>query len=119
MNSLMCAIKLVERCRKDMTRRLPKLLRLSLRNSFCGEEIMGELRIRFAQVPVSFARKIAQRESMRSRMLAAQCSICGKVVELERCKIDERGKPVHDECYIGKMTKGKDEKSHTGKQHQG
>ena len=28
------------------------------------------------------------------------CWLCGKTVELENCKTDERGRPVHEECYV-------------------
>jgi hypothetical protein len=28
------------------------------------------------------------------------CSICNESVELETAKIDENGKPVHEECYV-------------------
>jgi hypothetical protein len=28
------------------------------------------------------------------------CWICGKTLGLERCKVDEYGMPVHNECYI-------------------
>jgi hypothetical protein len=37
------------------------------------------------------------------------CWICGKPVQLESCKIDEHGLPVHEDCYIAKLAldKGK------------
>jgi hypothetical protein len=28
------------------------------------------------------------------------CSICNEFVELETAKIDESGKPIHEECYV-------------------
>jgi hypothetical protein len=31
------------------------------------------------------------------------CSICNEAVELETAKIDEAGKPVHEECYVQKI----------------
>lgn len=31
------------------------------------------------------------------------CAICNESVELETTKIDERGKPVHEECYLQKV----------------
>jgi hypothetical protein len=31
------------------------------------------------------------------------CAVCGKPVSLEDCKIDERGHPVHEECYVARM----------------
>ena len=30
------------------------------------------------------------------------CSLCSKVVELENCKTDERGRPVHEDCYVAR-----------------
>ncbi len=31
------------------------------------------------------------------------CSICNELVELETAKIDEDGKPTHEECYVQKV----------------
>lgn len=31
------------------------------------------------------------------------CSICGMPVQLESCKFDERGQPVHEDCYVAKL----------------
>jgi ribosome-binding protein aMBF1 (putative translation factor) len=33
------------------------------------------------------------------------CWICGRTVALEDCKVDERGLPVHDNCYVAKVTR--------------
>jgi hypothetical protein len=30
------------------------------------------------------------------------CSICNSPVSLETCNTDERGSPVHEECYVRK-----------------
>jgi hypothetical protein len=27
------------------------------------------------------------------------CAVCDRPVTLETCKVDEHGRPVHDECY--------------------
>ena len=32
------------------------------------------------------------------------CWICGNRVSLERCKIDEHGEAVHENCYVSKLT---------------
>ena len=32
------------------------------------------------------------------------CWICGKTVNLNDCKTDERGQPVHEECYVARLT---------------
>ena len=31
------------------------------------------------------------------------CWICGKAIDLEGCKVDEHGLPVHEPCYIAKV----------------
>jgi|HubBroStandDraft_6_1064221.scaffolds.fasta_scaffold69989_2 hypothetical protein len=31
------------------------------------------------------------------------CWICGRVVALETCKIDEHGLAVHESCYVTKI----------------
>jgi hypothetical protein len=28
------------------------------------------------------------------------CCICGRTVQLSSCKFDERGQPVHEDCYV-------------------
>jgi hypothetical protein len=33
----------------------------------------------------------------------ATCALCNSPVELETCKTDERGKPVHEACYVRKV----------------
>jgi hypothetical protein len=30
------------------------------------------------------------------------CWICGKIVDLNTCKTDEHGLPVHETCYVGR-----------------
>jgi len=32
-----------------------------------------------------------------------KCAICGKPITLERAKVSEEGKPVHEECFIAKI----------------
>ena len=29
-----------------------------------------------------------------------ECWICGRLMILEDCKSDDRGKPVHEDCYV-------------------
>ena len=31
------------------------------------------------------------------------CWLCGKDVDLRTCKIDEHGRPVHEDCYALKL----------------
>jgi hypothetical protein len=35
------------------------------------------------------------------------CSLCNEFVELETTKLDEFGKPVHEECYAQKVSRGR------------
>lgn len=39
------------------------------------------------------------------------CSICNESVELQTAKVDERGLPVHEECYVRKVSSKKAVKS--------
>jgi hypothetical protein len=34
--------------------------------------------------------------------MSRTCAVCNSPVELETCKVDERGKPVHEECYVAR-----------------
>jgi hypothetical protein len=34
---------------------------------------------------------------------SATCAICNKLCELTNCKIDEQGRPVHENCYAMKL----------------
>ena len=39
------------------------------------------------------------------------CWICGRPAELENCKIDEHGQPMHEHCYVAKLVSdGKEDK---------
>ncbi len=64
---------------------------------------MSASNLKFEQVPVELAKKVARREKMSSVSGESVCSICGKAVKLEQCKIDENGNPVHDHCYVKKV----------------
>ena len=43
-------------------------------------------------------------------MLMPTCSICGEPCSLDDCKIDERGRAVHEKCIVDKLTGKKDAK---------
>ncbi len=68
---------------------------------------MSASNLKFEEVPVEVARKVAQREKMISVSRESECSICGKAVKLEQCKVDENGNPVHDHCYVRKVRAGR------------
>ena len=36
----------------------------------------------------------------KSEKFTVSCSICGKPVPLRECKMDDYGRPVHENCYI-------------------
>ena len=41
------------------------------------------------------------------------CWICNKPVRLHDCKADDRGRPVHEECYVA-VTMGENIKKASG-----
>jgi hypothetical protein len=60
-------------------------------------------RVTFEQIPVELAKKIAQLEIQRATAGFASCAICGDPVELEKCKTNEFGKAVHQNCYVNSL----------------
>ena len=38
------------------------------------------------------------------KMKFPSCSVCNEPVELKTSKTDEKGKAVHEECYVVKVT---------------
>lgn len=44
---------------------------------------------------------------MGIKSLPRTCWICGKAVKLENCKVDEYGLPVHEDCYVAKLTQNR------------
>jgi hypothetical protein len=67
---------------------------------------MSDLAPRFESVPVEVARSVAQREKMMTLARTSVCAICEEHVNLEQCKVDENGDPVHGECYVKKVQSG-------------
>lgn len=53
----------------------------------------------FEQVPLEVAKRIAATE-LREARGATPCTICGYKVRFEDSKTDERGRPVHENCYV-------------------
>ncbi len=31
------------------------------------------------------------------------CWMCGTAISLEECKLDEKGLPVHEDCYVARV----------------
>jgi hypothetical protein len=41
---------------------------------------------------------------MDRKPLPKTCWICGKVIALETCTVDEHGMGVHENCYVAKLS---------------
>jgi hypothetical protein len=65
---------------------------------FSGAGLLCNLMIRYGGVHVPIHSNLARRPEFFT------CSICNESVELETTKIDESGKPVHEECYLQKVS---------------
>ena len=76
---------------------------------------MNVVKTSFEQVPVEFALKVAEREMMAATAMPTSCAVCGNPVDLENCKTDERGKAVHQKCYVARIIKKA--KAKAGKSH--
>ncbi len=35
------------------------------------------------------------------------CALCGQPCSVEACLADDRGRPVHENCYVSKLTNAK------------
>ena len=60
------------------------------------------------------AAKLATNLPSHARIVAApkpqsrvDCDICGALINLEDSKVNEDGLPVHEECYVAKLTLSK------------
>jgi hypothetical protein len=42
------------------------------------------------------------------------CVLCNNPVEIETCKVDERGKAIHEECYLRKIRRKSTSKASWG-----
>jgi hypothetical protein len=40
---------------------------------------------------------------MGGRVRTVPCTICGKLVRLEECKVNDLGQPAHETCIAGQM----------------
>ena len=85
---------------KEITRTVLKLLVLGCRQ---GVTSMAKRQTYFEQVPIELALRVARQEARKSATRLVSCAICKMPVELECCKIDEDGEPVHESCYIAKL----------------
>ena len=60
---------------------------------------MGKSKTHFEQVPLDVVKKAAT----DGVPAPVRCALCGKPVVLEKCKIDEAGLAVHQDCYVRKV----------------
>lgn len=60
---------------------------------------MGKSKTHFEQVPLDVVKRIAK-DGTSGPVL---CALCGYSVVLEKCKIDENGMAVHQDCYVRKV----------------
>jgi len=65
-----------------------------------GEEILFS----FPNLCLGAARGI----TMETTSVPKFCWICGEKVELEDCKVDGTGMPVHEKCYVARIALEKD-----------
>jgi hypothetical protein len=56
----------------------------------------------FEQVPLDVVKRIVAPDPRESEPGAA-CTICGNRVRFEDSKTDERGRPVHENCYVANL----------------
>lgn len=57
----------------------------------------------FEQVPIAVAKQIAREEASTVLPVRPSCWICSIPVRLERCKIDEYGRAVHETCHVSRL----------------
>jgi len=60
---------------------------------------MKKSKIHFEQVPLELVKQAA--EAVTPALIS--CAICAKPVVLEKCKVDENGHAVHEDCYFRKL----------------
>ena len=60
---------------------------------------MKKSQTHFEQVPLELAKRAVE----TAALAPISCAICGKPVVLEKCKIDEYGHAVHEDCYFHKL----------------
>jgi hypothetical protein len=44
-----------------------------------------------------------KRVSQHATKAQTECPVCGEPVSLERCKTDEDGRAIHEDCYVRKI----------------
>jgi hypothetical protein len=55
------------------------------------------------------------RVSQDAAKAQTMCPLCGEPVSLERCKTDEDGRAIHEDCYVRKVcSKGLSGRSDSG-----
>ncbi len=65
----------------------------------------------FEQVPLDVVKRIVAADPQRSEA-GVVCTICGKQVRYEDSKTDERGRPVHESCYVMSLPRSRTQLRH-------
>lgn len=60
---------------------------------------MRKSKTHFEQVPLELAKR-----AVEATPALISCGICAKPVVLEKCKIDENGHAVHEDCYFHELS---------------
>lgn len=55
----------------------------------------------FEQIPLEVVKKVAKEDKSN----AILCAICVQPVDLKKCKIDEDGDAVHEDCYVTRLSR--------------
>jgi hypothetical protein len=87
---------------KDITR-IPRRLLPSPQGVTMTKRNKSVVKTTFERIPVALAKKIAELEVQQATAGLAFCAVCGGAVPLERCKTDEFGKAVHQNCYMSAL----------------
>jgi len=64
---------------------------------------MRKSKTHFKHVPLDLVKRAV--EAATPALIS--CAICAKPVVLEKCKIDEKGLAVHEDCYFHKLSSGR------------
>lgn len=59
--------------------------------------------IHFEQVPIEVVKKIVPADVHDSHTSSTACAICGERVDVGNSKTDERGRAVHEACYVARL----------------
>jgi hypothetical protein len=79
------------------------ILRVSLTHPSVGPDSGRRSLVQFNNPPFTGRPPLPLHSNLARSSRTFPCSICNELVELETAKVDETGKPVHEECYVQKV----------------